>query len=147
VAPGAGAAPDAGSIAIVVNKQNPAQTLTVGAVRKILLGEVARWPNGSRITVVMREPGQVERDAVLQQVCRMADGEYSRRVLHALFIRELESGPKLLNSAAGVRRFVVNVPGAIGFLRSEDVDDSIKVMALDGPVPSELAFGLRLRTR
>jgi len=119
-------------MAVIVNKSNPTDTLSILDLRKITLAERRTWPNGRKITVVMREPGHPEREAVLRRICRMTDSDFNRYLLHASFVGEVQSGPKVLASGIGIRRFVVNVPGAIGYVNVKDVDDSVKPIRIDG---------------
>jgi hypothetical protein len=137
--------PDATPLVFVVNRKNPVETLSMPEVRMMLLGERAHWPDGTRVTVVMREPKEPERDAILRLVCKLDDRDYTRAVLRAVFTGELRSAPKLLDTPAGVIRFVFNVPGAIGYVRASEVDDSVKVVRLAG-APADIAFGFKLRT-
>ena len=136
------------SLVIIVNTQNPVTELAVADLRRIFLGETTRWPDGRRITVAMRESAQTERDAVLRLVCDMSDQDYTRYLLHATFRGALQSSPKVLETATGVRRFVFNVPGAIGYVRGDEVDGSVKAVRLAGVLSAPgPAFGLTLATR
>jgi ABC-type phosphate transport system substrate-binding protein len=136
---------DSTALVFVVNRKNPVESLSVGDVRKLLLGERSHWPDGDRVTVVMREPKEPERDAVIRLVCRLDDRDYSRMVLRAVFAGELRSAPKLLDTSVGVIRFVYNVPGAIGYVRASEVDTSVKIVRLSS-APTDTAFGFRLKT-
>ena len=129
-------------LAIVVNRDNPIENLSIAELRTIFLGERSHWPNGRRITLVMMEPGQPERNAVLQDVCRLSESDLRRRYLQGLLTGEVLVSPKTLASPVGVRKFVFNVPGAIGYLRPEDVDDSVKVVRIDGHLPADLEYPL-----
>ena len=140
------AAPRA-SLAIIVNTQNPVDALSLDDLRRMLLGEVTRWPDGRKITIAMRDAGQPERDAVLRLVCRMSDQDFTRYLLQATFRGELQSAPKVLDTPTGVRRFVFNVPGAIGYVRGDEVDGSVKVLKITGAVPDDPAFGLTLQAK
>jgi ABC-type phosphate transport system substrate-binding protein len=133
-------------LVFVVNRKNPVQTLSLTDVRMMLLGERSYWPNGNRVTVVMREPEQPERDAIIRLVCRMNDRDYMRAVLRAVFTGELQSVPKLLGTPIGVIRFVYNVPGAIGYVLASEVDETVKIVRLSG-APAGAAFGFTLQTR
>jgi ABC-type phosphate transport system substrate-binding protein len=133
------------SLAIIVNNENPVSELPIGELRRMMLGEVSRWPDGRKVTVAMREPGRPERDAVLRLICRMSDQDFTRYLLQATFRGELQSGPKILDTPNGVRRFVFNVPGAIGYVRGDEVDPSVKVLRITGASPGTAAFGLTLR--
>lgn len=132
------------SLAIIVNRSNPVDHLSTTELRAIFLGERSHWSNGRRITLVMMEPGQPERETVLNQVCRLSEAEFHRRFLQGLLTGEVLVSPKTLATPIGVRKFVFNVPGAIGYLKPEDVDNSVKVIAIDGHIPEDAEYPLRL---
>ena len=132
------------SLAIIVNQSNPVENFSMDELRKIFLGERSHWPNGRRITLVMMEPGQLERRTMLRDVCRMSESEFSRHFLHGLFTGEVFVSPKTLATPVGVRKFVFNVPGAIGYLRASDVDGSIKVVRLEERLPEDKDYKLRV---
>jgi ABC-type phosphate transport system substrate-binding protein len=138
--------PASSTLTIIVNRQNPTVELTIGDLRRMFLGEVTHWPDGRRITVVMRNPGEPERNAMLRLICRMTERDFARQILHAEFKGEYHGGPKLLDTAAGVRRFLFNVPGAIGYVRDDELDGSVKALRIGGPIP-EPGFGFALRAR
>ncbi|HVN21250.1 MAG TPA: hypothetical protein VMU05_20860 [Dongiaceae bacterium] len=132
------------SLAIIVSRDNPVDNLSMNELRTVFLGERNHWPNGRRITLVMMEPGQPERDALVREVCRMSESDLRRRYLQGLLTGEILVSPKTLASPVGVRKFVFNVPGAIGYLRPEDVDESVKVLRIDGRLPSDAEYPVKL---
>lgn len=136
-----------GNLAILVNTTNPVDNLSLPELRKVFLGERSHWPNGRRITLVMLEPGQPERKALIREVCQMTESDFSRHFLQGVFTGEVLVSPKTLSSPAGARKFVFNVPGAIGFVRASDVDSSVKVIRVDGRLPGDKEYGLRIRPR
>jgi ABC-type phosphate transport system substrate-binding protein len=131
-------------LAIVVNVANPVDNLSLAELRKVFLGERAHWPNGRRITLVMMEPGKAERTALIREVCQMSEGEFSRHFLHGVFTGEVFVSPKTLATPVGVRKFVFNVPGAIGFVRASDLDETVKVLRVDGHRPNDKEYSLRV---
>jgi phosphate transport system substrate-binding protein len=135
------------SLAIVVNRANPVENLSSVELRHIFLGERSHWPNGRRITLVMMEPGEPERETLLREVCRMSEKEFNNHFLHGLFTGEVFATPKTLASPVGVRKFVFNVPGAIGYLRPADVDDSVKVVRIDGLLPGDKDYKIQILAR
>jgi ABC-type phosphate transport system substrate-binding protein len=141
--PQAAAAKDE-SLAIIVNQSNSVENVSTEELRKIFLGERSHWPNGRRITLVMMEPGQPERKTMLRDICRMSESEFSRHFLHGLFTGEVFVSPKTLATPVGVRKFVFNVPGAIGYLRASDVDATVKVLRLDERLPEDKDYRLRV---
>jgi len=134
-------------LAIIVNKSNPVDSLSFADLRAIFLGERGSWPNGKKITVLMRSPGPPEREAVLRSIYKMNESDYSRYSLQSTFTGQAQSGPKLLDSAAGMRRFVFNVPGAIGYVRAPEADESVKILRIDGHAPGEAAYRIKLAIR
>jgi phosphate transport system substrate-binding protein len=135
------------SLAIIVNRENPIENLSMADLRTVFLGGRSHWANGRRITLVMMEPGQPERDTLLRDVCRMSESDLRRRYLQGLLTGEVLVSPKTLASPVGVRKFVFNVPGAIGYLRPEDVDDSVKVVRIDGHLPGDADYPLKIAER
>ena len=131
-------------LAVIVNRANPVENLSFAELRKIFRGERNHWPDGRRITIVLREPGQPERAAVLREIYQMSEPDFNRYFLHATFTGEVLSAPKTLATASGVRKFVFNVPGAIGCVRADEVDETVKVIRLDGRLPGEKDYRLRL---
>lgn len=135
------------TIAIIVNQTNSIDDLSLKELRTVFLGERSHWPNGRRITLVMMDPGLSERRAVLRDVCRMNETEFSRHFLQGLFTGEVFVSPKTLSTPIGVRKFVFNVPGAIGYLRASDVDNTVKVIKVNGHRLDEAEYPLRIEVR
>jgi phosphate transport system substrate-binding protein len=134
-------------LAIVVNRANPVDELSFQELRRIFLGERSHWPNGKRITLVMMEPGTPEHKAMLRDVYRMSEEDLNRHFLRGLFTGEVFASPKTLATSVGVRKFVFNVPGAIGYMALSDVDDSVKVIKVDGHLPSDKDYRLGMEAR
>jgi hypothetical protein len=135
------------NLAIVVNVSNPADKLSTGELRRIFLGERGNWPNGRRITIVMMEPGQPERAVILREVCQMTETQFNNHFLHGVFTGQVLVSPKTLATPAGVRKFIFNVPGAIGYLRASDVDSTVKVLRIDERAPSDKGYPLHVPPR
>ena len=135
------------ALAIIVNQTNPVDDLSLNELRTVFLGERSHWPNGRRITLVMMDPGLAERRAVLRDVCRMNETEFSRHFLQGLFTGEVFVSPKTLSTPVGVKKFVFNVPGAIGYLRASDVDGTVKVIKVNGHRVEDADYPLRIELR
>ena len=135
-------AQDGQPLAVVVNKSNPLNELSLADLRRIYRGQRLRWSNGRRVTLVMRDPGTPERDAFLRALYGVREEEYRRGFLQAIFTGEAGDAPKMLASPTGVLRFVFNVPGAIGYVRASEADGSVKVLRVDGRLPGEQGYRL-----
>src|SRR5215831_14462113 len=132
------------SLAIVVNRSNPVNNLSFSELRKIFMGDRNHWPNGHRIAIVMLEYGQPERRAVLRLVYRMDEKTYQDFLLRGVFRGDVFVAPKILASPTIVRKFVFNAPGGIGYLRASDVDESVKVVRIDGLLPEDKGYRLQI---
>jgi ABC-type phosphate transport system substrate-binding protein len=133
-------------LVIVVNRSNPVDDVSFSELRKIFLGTRSHWANGRRITLVMREPGEPERIAILRDVCGLNEDQLKNHFLHGLFTGEILVSPKILSSPTGVRKFIFNVPGAIGYLRIGDVDPSVKVLRIDELLPEDKGYRLHVQS-
>jgi ABC-type phosphate transport system substrate-binding protein len=134
-------------LAIVVNRSNPINNLSFRELRKIFLGERNHWPNGHRIAIAMLDYGQPERETVLRLIYRLDENGYQDRLLRGMFLGDVFVAPKTLASPVILRKFVFNAPGAIGYLRASDVDDSVKVLRIDGLLPEDKDYRLQIDER
>src|SRR5580692_5803161 len=110
------------TLAIIVNQSNPVENFSYDDLRKIFLGERSHWPNGRRITIVMLDPSQPERKAVLRDIYGMNEKDLNNHFIQGVFSGAVFVSPKNLATPPDVLRFVFNVPGAIGYVRASDVD-------------------------
>lgn len=133
------------SLAIIVNPSNPVENCSFDDLRKIFLGEKSHWPNGRRITLVMLDPAQPERKVVLREIYNMSEKDLNNHFIQGVFAGGVMAPPKTLGSAAEVRKFVFNVPGAIGYVKGTDVDPSVKILRIDGRLPDDKDYRLRLQ--
>ena len=133
-------------LVIVVNRSNPVDNLSLTELRKIFLGNRSHWADGRRITLVMRDPGEPERKTLLHDVCGMSEEQLKNHFLHGLYTGEILVSPKTLSTPAGVRKFIFNVPGAIGYLRISDLDNSVKTVRVDELSPDDRSYKLRVQS-
>ena len=132
-------------LAIVVNQSNQIGDLWFVELRRVFPGERSHWPNGRRITMVMREPGEPDRRTILHDVCGMNEEQFKTHILGGLFAGDILVSPKILTAPAGVRQFIFNVPGATGYLRMADVDATVKVLRIDKLLPEDRGYKLHIK--
>jgi ABC-type phosphate transport system substrate-binding protein len=129
-------------VAIIVNKSNPVVGLSMTQVRKIVLAEDLKWPGGGRITVWMTTPGLPERARTLKVVCGMSETDYTLHFMHASFNGEAGDPPRTAGSSAQVRQAIASGANSVGFIRASEVNDTVKVIALDGVLPGQPGYKL-----
>jgi len=136
-------------VAVIVNKSNPVAAMTIVQLRAILLGAGARWTNGHKITVVMTPAGQPERSRIIRVVCGMSETDFNLSFIHGWRNPDGTMNgaggerPTVLGTALQVRQSVAATPHAVGFIRASQVDESVRVVTIDGSHPGEQAYKLR----
>ena len=145
-------------VAVIVHKSNPVDGLTLGELRKIVMGTQPKWPNEQKIAVLMTTPGQPERETTLKVVCGMNETSFNLHFTHASFREGLANlgGPKwspaaiaelptAVGSGVQVRQSVAGTANAVGFIKASQLDGSVKVITVDGSRPGEPAYKLKLK--
>jgi len=134
-------------LAIVVDRSNPASNITMAELREIFIGDRRWWAHDRRIKLAGLQHGTAERETILKKIYKMDDRELGRYFFFEIYRGAPINPPIALQTPSQVRRFVASNPGAIGYLRASDVDNSVKVLRINGLLPGDDGYPLRLRTR
>ncbi len=112
-------------LAVIINPQNPVDSLTLNQVRDIFSGSISNWNQvggpSQQINTVNREIGSGTRDGIQKIVLK--NGSFSSRGITQ-------------SSTGAVRSFVAADPNAIGYISFAEVDNSVKALGIDGVVPT-----------
>jgi ABC-type phosphate transport system substrate-binding protein len=136
-------------IVVIVNVANPVDNLSLGELKKLFLSDRSRWDTGKAVAPVIFAPGAPERTAFLKEVCGMNDSDFGKYFLQAAFTGKSATAPKEVSSSAGLKTFVANSPGAIGFLKAGDFhgdgsDGGVKAVKIDGTAAGDASYKLRM---
>ena len=131
--------------AIIVGKASALDSVTTAELTKILRAEKAKGADGVKFTLSMREAGSPERAAILSSVYSMNEAEFAKFFLQATFTGAVQSAPRQISGAAGAKQFVSGTPGGICYVRGSDADDSVKVVKVDGKLPGEAGYPLKIK--
>ena len=130
-------------LAVVVNKSTALDTINVADLRLMILGERTKWPDGKKVIAVETAPETPERALLMKVVCKMTDAVRKRYYMHAAFTGTEIAPPREVASSEALKQLVSHTPGAIGCILASDVDDTIKVLKVDGAAPGDPAYKLR----
>ena len=131
-------------LAIIVNKSNPNDNLSFSELREYFMAERNNWPSGAgKVRVIMREPGVPEREAVLRLIYDMDEKDFNSYFLGKKFRGEILEEPRLRTSTPDMIKTISNVPGAIGYVRADEVDASVKVIRVDGLAPGDAGYRIK----
>ena len=131
------------AVAIVAHPGVVVDDLSFAELRSIFLAEQQFWPDRSRITLLVRAPQARERDVVLNEIYQMDEDRYRRYWIAKMFRAEVPSGPKIVFSSEMTRDLVTVIPGSIAFMPASEVGPSLKVIRIDGRLPSDDGYRLR----
>jgi hypothetical protein len=136
-----GAKPNPNTLAVVVNKSNPVNDLTVADLRRILLGERTYWKGTRKIILLLPTVGTPERQTALRLVS-MDEPNYKQHW------QDKTSGSQdSVAPTASASGFAVNVVAetedAIAVVPLADVKGSVKFLRIDGSVPGDQAYPIR----
>jgi len=117
--------------AIVVHKDSSNTHLTKALLRRMLMGEVATWPSGEKVLVLLGPAGSPARAAALKEICGLTEWDYSKHALQATFQGESKPAPKSLPSDAAVRQLVQLSRTAVGIVEAGGSEAGLKVLTLE----------------
>ena len=130
-------------IAIVVHKDAPVEDLSMEKLRSIFLADQQFWDDRTRISLLVRAPTSEERTFVLDRIYQMSEAQFRQYWIAKMFRAEIPRGPKIVFSTDMTLELVVAVPGSISFIRASEVTDDVKVVRIDGKVPSDEGYPLK----
>jgi len=110
-------------LAVIINKGNPLRVLNQSNVASMYRGEELHWSHGGRIKLVNREIASVQRERFYRVVLNAKPNQKFYRQGTPITINSL-----IQRSDKAVLRFVAAIPGAIGYIRLSNVNNSVKVV-------------------
>ena len=116
---------------LVVQKGNPATSISKAQFRKMMMGESSSWPGGGKSVVLMGPAGDGSRAAALKQICGMGESDFSKHALQASFDGGSQSMPKTLPSTSAVRNVVALTPGGVGIVEATEAGPGLKVLPIE----------------
>ncbi len=130
-------------IAIVVHKDSQVENMSLDDLRSIFLADQQFWPDRTRVILLVRAPQSDERDFVLNRIYQMTEAQFRQYWIAKMFRAEVPRGPKIVFSTDMALDLVVAIPGSISFIRADEVTDDIKVIRVDGLLPSDPGYPLK----
>ena len=130
-------------MAIIVNKNTDIEELSWADLRSVFLADQQFWPDRTRITLLFREPQSDERTFVLSRIYEMSEAQFRQYWIAKMFRAEVARGPKNVFSSEAALDLIVAIPGSISFMRADEVTNDVKIIRIDGALPSDAAYPLR----
>lgn len=117
---------EAADFAVIVNRSN-SNSVDKAMIKKVYMGEMTSWPDGGAIAAVDLSEDSTVRESFSGSVLGKSVSN-----IKALWAQKVFSGkgvpPRTLESDDEVKKFVSGNKNAIGYIKSSNVDDSVKVV-------------------
>ena len=130
-------------VAIIVNKENPINELSFRELTALFELQQQFWKAGGRVHVVIQQAGRPERNVMLKTVYHRTDEGLNKYWLNRMFKAEITDLPQIESSAEQAKQEVAKRVNAISFIDAAQVDDSVKVLRIDGLLPGVEKYRLK----
>ena len=129
-------------IALISNKANHVETVSLADLVKICKGQTNRWPDGKPVTLVMRDPASAEMKLVLQKIYEMSKEDVAVLIASANHNRQNHPAIVVADSDEGVVKKAESTPGAVGLVDVYAITGGVTVVRVEGKLPLEPAYAL-----
>jgi len=127
-------------LALISNKSNHAQAVTLPDLTKICKGQMNRWPDGKSVTFITRDPALPEMRLLLDKIYGMSQDEVRAVILTANHGRSEHPAILLLGSDEAVVKKVETTPGAVGLVDVYAITGGVTVLRVSGKLPLEPGY-------
>jgi len=129
-------------IALVSNKANHVETVTLPDLVKICKGQSNHWSDGKPVTLVMRDPASPEMKLVLQKIYEMPKEDVAALIASANHNRQNHPAIVVADSDEAVVKKVESTPGSVGLVDVYAITGSVTVVRVGSKLPLEPGYVL-----
>ena len=142
-AAGTFSAADESDVAVIVNPDNPIDSITSAELRKVFSGEKRSWNSSLPVFLVVRAPQTHEREILLSRILKMSESEYKQYWVRKVYSGEVPREPLTLLSNGMQLEAVRAEKGGIALIDFQDIRQGVKVIKVDGRLPGTAGYPLR----
>jgi ABC-type phosphate transport system substrate-binding protein len=129
-------------IALVSNKVNHVDTISLPDLVKICKGQTNHWPDGKPVTLVMRDPASPEMKLVLQKIYEMPKEDVATLIAGANHNRQNHPAIVVADSDEAVVKKVESTPGSVGLVDVYAITGGVTVVRIGSKLPLEPGYVL-----
>jgi hypothetical protein len=127
-------------LALVSNKSNGVQAITVADLVKVCKAQSKSWPDGKPVTFVMRAPSAPEMKLVLEKLFEMPENEVNGLIASSNHGRASHPAIVIAASDDDLVDKVASLPGAVGVVDVYSINSSVSVVKIGGKLPLEPGY-------
>ncbi len=134
-----------GGLAVVVNKANPVESLSMAQLRKLILGDVRAWQNNKNVALIARDPSTKDFQCVLSTIVRLSVAEYHRYIISAEFRGDEPMAIQTVDSDAAAGKYVSGSAGGLAIVEANSlpaIGASVKVIRIEGKTLGQPGYPL-----
>ncbi len=117
----------AGELVVVVGSNSTVSALDQSQVRNIFLGRISSFPDGQTAVLLDQPESSVLREEFYRKVTSLSAAEVKAHWAQLSFTGRGEP-PRVANDSGEIKKLLNAMPGAIGYIESSDLDDSVRVV-------------------
>ncbi|HXZ30647.1 MAG TPA: substrate-binding domain-containing protein [Terriglobales bacterium] len=129
-------------IALISNKENHVDGVSLPDLVKICKGQTNHWQDGKPVTLVIRDPGSPEMKLVLQKIYEMPKEDVSSLITAANHNRQNHPAVIIVDSDEAVVKKVESAPGAVGLVDVYAITGGVTVVRVDNKLPLQPGYVL-----
>ena len=134
-----------GGLAVVVNKSNPVESLSMAQLRKLILGDVRAWQNSKNVALIARDPNTKDFQCVLSSIVRLSVAEYHRYIISAEFRGDDPMAIQTVDSDATAGKYMSGSAGGLAVVEANSLPAmgaSVKVIRVEGKALGQPGYPL-----
>jgi len=134
-----------GGLAVIVNKENPVESLSMAQLRKLILGDVRAWPNNKNVALIARDPSSKDFQCVLSGIVRLSVAEYHRYIISAEFRGDDPMAIQTVDSDTTAGKYVSGSAGGLSVVEANSLPAlgaSVKVIHVEGKTLGQPGYPL-----
>jgi hypothetical protein len=128
--------------ALVSNKTNHVDAVSMAELVKICKGQMEHWPDGKSVSLVTRDPASPEMRLVLEKVYGIPKEEVLVLITTANHARVNHPAIVVVDSDEAVVKKVESSPGAVGLVDVYAITGGVTVVKVGGKLPLEPGYAL-----
>ena len=121
-------------VAVITHKQNGSSGINTADLSKLLKTDSPRWPDGSKMVIVLGDPESAESRFLFEKVFKLAPFEVPG------FLSAHKDSIMVLRSDDLIIKTVSGHPGTIGVINVYSINSAVKVLKVDGKLPLEQGY-------
>jgi len=121
-------------VAVITQKDTASSGINSADLSRLLKSDSPRWPDGTKMIIVLGDPESVESRFLFEKVFKLAATEIPA------FLNAHKDSILVLRSDDLVLKTVAGHPGTIGVINVYSINSAVKVLKVDGKLPLEQGY-------